>query len=131
MPKPEECRFAKTHEWMSPKEGNVLVGISDHAQHEITDVVFVELPKVGRKVKAGEACAVVESVKAAFDIYAPVSGEVVAVNSDLSKDPSVVNSSPHEKGWFFELKPSDAKETDKLMDFTAYKEFIKTADAHS
>lgn len=131
MPKPQDCRFAKTHEWMCPKGGNILVGISDHAQHEITDVVFVELPKVGRKVKAGEACAVVESVKAAFDIYAPVSGEVIAVNSDLSKDPAVVNTSPHDKGWFFELKPSDAKEGEKLMDFAAYQEFIKTADAHS
>ena len=131
MPKPEQCRFAKSHEWACPKGGNVLVGISDHAQHEITDVVFVELPKIGRKVKAGEACAVVESVKAAFDIYAPVSGEIVAVNADLSKDPAIVNTSPHEQGWFFELKPADPKESDGLMDLAAYQEFIKTADAHS
>ena len=125
MPKPEQCRFAKSHEWACPKGGNVLVGISDHAQHEITDVVFVELPKVGRKVTAGEACAVVESVKAAFDIYAPVSGEIVAVNAELSKDPAIVNNSPHEQGWFFELKPVDPKESDRLMDFSAYEEFIK------
>lgn len=131
MPKQEQCRFAKTHEWTCAKGVDFLIGISDHAQHEITDVVFVELPKVGRKLKAGEACAVVESVKAAFDIYAPLSGEIVAVNADLAKDPALVNASPHDKGWFFELKPSDPKENEKLMDFSAYQEFIKTADAHS
>lgn len=128
MPKPEECRFAKTHEWACPKGGNILVGISDHAQHEITDVVFVELPKIGRKIKAGEACAVVESVKAAFDIYAPASGEIVSVNGELAKDPAIVNSSPHDKGWFFEIKASDLKELERLMDYAAYQDSFKTAD---
>src|SRR5271170_7341988 len=112
MPTVEKCRFAKTHEWAFPKGEGYVVGISDHAQREITDVVFVELPKVGRKLKAGEACAVVESVKAAFDIYAPISGEVVAANLDLAKDPSLVNQSPYDKGWFFEIKAVDPKEWD-------------------
>jgi glycine cleavage system H protein len=126
----EQCRFAKTHEWALPKTGKYLVGISDHAQHEITDVVHVELPKVGRKVKAGEVCAVVESVKAAFDIYAPISGEVLVVNAELAKDPSLVNQSPYEKGWFFEIKAADPKEWDRLMDNATYQDFIKTANAH-
>lgn len=130
MPTAEQCRFAKTHEWAAPKAGNYIVGISDHAQGEITDVVFVELPKVGRKVKAGEACAVVESVKAAFDIYAPVSGEITAVNPELAKDPALVNHSPYEKGWFFEIKVADSKEWDRLMDNAAYQNFLKTSDAH-
>jgi glycine cleavage system H protein len=131
MPKEDQCRFAKTHEWAYPKGETYLIGISDHAQHEITDVVFVELPKVGRKVKAGEACAVVESVKAAFDIYAPVSGEVAVVNPELIKNPALVNLSPYDKGWFFEIKASDPKELDALMDIASYRNFVKTADAHS
>jgi len=127
MPNPEDCRFAKTHEWIFPAGPSATVGISDHAQHEITDVVFVELPKPGRTVKAGEACAVVESVKAAFDIYAPVSGEVVEVNAALAQDPALVNQSPHDKGWFFRIKMADAKELDSLMDQARYQDFVKAA----
>ncbi|MBI3549326.1 MAG: glycine cleavage system protein GcvH [Elusimicrobia bacterium] len=127
MASPEKCRFAKSHEWVSAEGDKAVVGISDHAQAEITDVVHVELPKPGRKVKAGEACAVVESVKAAFDIYAPVSGEVSEVNGELSKDPSLVNQSPHDKGWFFSIKISDPTEASALMDFSQYQEFLKAA----
>ena len=93
----------------------------------MTDVVFVEVPKQGRKVKAGEACAVVESVKAAFDIYAPVSGEVLEGNAALAQDPSLVNQSPHDKGWLFRLKPSDPKELEGLMNHAQYEDFLKAA----
>jgi glycine cleavage system H protein len=127
MPNPDECRFAKSHEWASAEGDRATIGVSDHAQREITDVVFVELPKPGRKVAAGEPCAVVESVKAAFDIYAPVSGEVVEANNELTKDPALVNQSPYEKGWFFRLKVSDPKELGNLMDHAAYQEFLKAA----
>ena len=127
MPTPESCRFTKSHEWISPAGPSATVGVSDHAQHEMTDVVFVEVPKQGRKVKAGEACAVVESVKAAFDIYAPVSGEVLEGNAALAQDPSLVNQSPHDKGWLFRLKPSDPKELEGLMNHAQYEDFLKAA----
>jgi glycine cleavage system H protein len=127
MPNPESCRFTKSHEWIVAEGDAAVVGLSDHAQKEITDVVFVELPKVGRKLKGGEAAAVVESVKAAFDFFSPVSGEVVGVNPDLSANPALVNQAPHDKGWFFKIKPSDPSELKSLMDFAAYKEFLKTA----
>ncbi len=127
MASPDRCRFAKSHEWVAVEGDTATVGISDHAQREITDVVFVELPKVGRSVKAGEACAVVESVKAAFDIYAPISGTVSSVNPAIVKDPGLVNQSPHDKGWFFTLKPSAPKELDGLMELRQYEDFIKTA----
>ncbi|MBI4425236.1 MAG: glycine cleavage system protein GcvH [Elusimicrobia bacterium] len=127
MPKPENCRYAKSHEWIHAEGAAATVGISDHAQHEITDVVFVELPKPGRKVAAGEACAVVESVKAAFDIYAPVSGLVAEVNQALVQDPALVNQSPHDKGWFFRLTVAEPKELEALMDHAQYQDFLKTA----
>lgn len=122
----EKLRFTKTHEWLR-LEGNAgYVGITDHAQKEITDVVFVELPKIGKEVvKEGEA-AVVESVKAAFSIYAPVSGKIVKANGAVEKDPSLVNKSPYEDGWFFAIEIKDAKEADSLMPYKDYLEFIKT-----
>lgn len=129
MPNPEDFRYLKSHEWASLEGGSAVVGISDHAQHEITDVVFVEMPKVGRQVKQGESCGVIESVKAAFDLYAPLSGEVSAVNDAVVKDPSLVNRSPHKDGWLYKLKASKPEETKALMDFAAYSDFIKTADA--
>ncbi len=130
MPKPESCKYMKSHEWVSLNGGTALVGISDHAQKEITDVVYVELPKLGRKVAQGEACSVIESVKAAFDIYAPVSGEVVAVNEALAKDPGLVNRSAQEEGWLFKIKPGKPDEASGLMDFTQYQEFLKSPAAH-
>lgn len=130
MPKPEKCRYMKSHEWVVIEGAEAVVGISDHAQNEITDVVFVELPKAGRQIKKGEACAVVESVKAAFDIYAPLSGQVTAVNEAVAKDPAIVNRSAQDEGWLYKLKPSNPGELDSLMDYKQYQEFIKSAAAH-
>lgn len=117
---PADLRYAKSHEWIRVTGDRAVVGITDHAQHELTDVVFVELPAVGRKVSAGEACAVVESVKTASDIYSPASGEVVAVNPALANDPSLVNTAPYAGGWFFELKLSNPAEVQALLDAAAY-----------
>ncbi len=127
---PKKLKFMKSHEWLDLNGDRGTTGISDHAQKEITDVVFVELPKVGRQVKQGEACCVVESVKAAFDIYAPVSGEIVAVNEDAVKETALVNTEPFGKGWLFKLKASDLDEASKLMDHAAYTEFLKAEAAH-
>src|SRR5947207_2291959 len=97
---PSDLKYAKSHEWVRVTGDVATVGISDHAQHELTDVVFVELPAMGRKIKAGEACAVVESVKTASDIYSPVSGEVVKTNQGVVDQPALVNSDPYGAGWF-------------------------------
>jgi glycine cleavage system H protein len=118
---PADLKYAKSHEWLRVAGDVATVGITDHAQHELTDVVFVELPAVGRKVKAGEACAVVESVKTASDIYAPVSGEVIEVNKPVTDDPSLVNSAPFAGGWFFKLKLANAAEVGALLTPQAYK----------
>ncbi len=126
MPKNEECRYMKSHEWAYLDGTEALVGISDHAQKEITDIVFVEAPKLGRKVSSGESVATVESVKAAFDIYSPLSGEISAVNPEVSKDPAIVNKDPHGKGWLFRIKPSSKEELNALMDWKQYQEFLKT-----
>lgn len=125
MPKPENSRYLKTHEWACLEGEQASVGISDHAQREITDVVFVELPKVGRRIAQGESVAVVESVKAAFEVYAPISGEVVAVNDEIVRNPALVNESPHERGWFYRVKAAAPKELDSLLDFAGYQEFLK------
>ena len=112
---PADLKYAKSHEWARVSGGVATVGITDHAQHELTDVVFVELPAVGRKVKAGEACAVVESVKTASDIYAPLSGEIVAVNPKAVDSPALVNDQPFGDGWMFQIKLSDANELSSLL----------------
>jgi len=117
-----ELRFAKTHEWIN---SSGQVGISDHAQKEVTDVVFVELPKVGREVKAKGATAVIESVKAAFDIYAPVSGTITKVNEALKNDPGLINKDPYGAGWLFEIKPVNPSEKDTLMTPEQYEKFLK------
>ena len=114
------CRFAKTHEWAFAADGLATVGISDYAQKEISDIVFVELPKAGAQVEQGKPCAVIESVKAAADFYAPVSGEVVAVNDAIVDNPALVNQAPHGDGWFFKIKMSKPAELEALMDFAAY-----------
>ena len=126
MKNPDELKFAKSHEWLA---SDGTVGISDHAQKEITDVVFVELPKVGKDVKAGEAVAVVESVKAAFDIYAPVSGKIAKVNAELSKNPALVNQSPYGNGWLFSIDKSAAGEEKGLMTHQAYQASL-ASDEH-
>ena len=118
---PADLKYAKSHEWLRVAGDVATVGITDHAQHELTDIVFVELPAVGRKVKAGEACAVVESVKTASDIYAPVSGEVIEVNNPVTDDPGMVNGEPFVGGWFFKLKLADAAEVGALLTPEAYK----------
>lgn len=112
---PNDLRYAKSHEWVRLADGIAVVGITDHAQHELTDVVFVELPAVGRQVRAGEACAVVESVKTASDIYSPLSGEVIETNQALPGNPGLVNSAPYGDGWFFKLKASAPAEADGLL----------------
>ena len=127
MSDPAKCRYTKTHEWVALEGSEAVVGVSDHAQHEISDVVFVDLPKPGRKVAQGEAVAVVESVKAAFDIYAPVAGEVAAVNAALTSDPALLNRAPHGEGWLFRLKSADAAQAADLMSKDHYEPFLKTA----
>ena len=116
-----KCRFAKTHEWALAEGGVAAVGISDYAQKEISDVVFVELPKTGAQVEQGKACAVIESVKAAADFFAPVSGEVAEVNDAIVDNPALVNQSPHGEGWFFKIRMSKPAELDALMDFETYR----------
>lgn len=119
-------RYAKTHEWIRT-EGNIgYVGLSDHAQKEVTDVVYVEVPKTGKAVHAGEEVTTLESVKAAFSIYAPVSGTVVKANIELEKDPGLINRSPYERGWIYALELSDSKELEPLMTEEQYAEYLKT-----
>jgi glycine cleavage system H protein len=121
---PEALRYTASHEWIRTEaDGTVTIGITDHAQEALGDLVFIELPDVGRTVAAEEACAVVESVKAASDIYAPIAGEVVAVNADLPGTPELVNQDAY-AAWLFKLKPADAGAVGKLLDAAAYKATI-------
>ncbi len=117
----ENCKFAKTHEWAFIEGDTAVFGISDHAQSEISDIVFVELPKIGAKVEAGKQCAVIESVKSASDFYAPLSGEVIEVNEAVKADPSIVNKSAHGDGWLFKIKLSNPDEAANLLSFADYK----------
>lgn len=112
---PTDLKYAKSHEWVRVSGDTAVVGITDHAQHELTDIVFVELPAVGRKVKAGEACAVVESVKTASDIYSPVSGEILEMNQAVVDKPELVNTDPHGNGWFYKIKLSQPDEVNALL----------------
>ena len=118
-------RFSKDHEWIRVDGGIGTVGITDHAQSQLGDVVFVEVPEVGRKAASGDAVAVVESVKAASDVFAPVSGEVVEANTELAANFALVNEDAEGKAWFFKIKLSDPAELDKLMDRAAYEAFVK------
>ncbi|MAY38829.1 MULTISPECIES: glycine cleavage system protein GcvH [Spongiibacter] len=118
---PSELKYASSHEWARLEEdGTVTVGITDHAQNSLGDVVFVELPEVGSEYGAGEEAAVVESVKAASDIYAPIAGEVIAVNDALEESPETVNEYPYSDGWFFRLQPSDVSELENLLSAEDY-----------
>ena len=117
-------RYRPSHEWIEIGKSPAAVGITDHAQAELTDIVFVDLPVVGRQVKAGESVAVVESVKAASDIYAPVAGEIVAVNEALNGNPGLVNTDPFTEGWLFQIAPADPAEADTLLDAEAYRALI-------
>jgi len=118
--------FTKDHEWISVEGDSATVGITDYAQAQLGDVVFVEVPPAGTEVAKGKEAAVVESVKAASDVYAPVSGHVIEGNGALEADPALVNTSPEAEGWFFKLKLSDPAELEGLMDADAYKAFVDT-----
>jgi len=120
-----DVRYTKDHEWIRTDGVVATVGITTFAQEHLGDVVFVELPEIGKRVSQGDEAAVIESVKAAAELYAPASGEVVEVNSNLDGDPSLVNSSPNDKGWFIKIKLSDPDQIDGLMDEEAYKSFVE------
>ncbi|KKO45673.1 glycine cleavage system protein H [Arsukibacterium ikkense] len=125
---PTELKYASSHEWVrNDGDGVFTVGITEHAQELLGDMVFVELPEVGASVSQGDDCAVAESVKAASDIYSPLSGEVVAVNDALADSPEQVNASPYTDGWMFKVKASDASELDALLDAAGYKSSIDEA----
>jgi len=122
---PADLKYAKSHEWVRVNGNEAVVGITDHAQQELTDVVFVELPEPGRKLKGGESCAVVESVKTASDIYSPVTGEVIEANKAVVDNPALVNSDPYSKGWFFKLKLSNPAELGSLLTAEQYSNQIE------
>jgi len=122
---PEDLKYTKDHEWVRDNgDGTVTVGITDHAQDSLGDLVFVELPEVGRAVESAEACAVVESVKAASDIYSPLAGEVAEVNETLGDAPESINDDPYGEGWIFKLKVSDAAGIEALLDATDYEAVV-------
>ena len=117
---PEELKYTKSHEWVRVENDMVTIGITDHAQGELTDIVYVELPEVGRKLAKGEQCAVVESVKTASDIYVPLGGEVLEVNTALESAPELVNEDSYKRGWFFKLKPAESLDPSTLLDSSSY-----------
>lgn len=122
---PSELRYTKSHEWIRRMEdGHFEVGITDHAQDQLGDMVFVELPEVGGTINTGDECAVVESVKAASDVYAPLNGEIVEINTDLEDNPGLVNQSPYADGWLYRLMPDDADDWNELLDADAYQELL-------
>lgn len=124
--KSSDKRYTKEHEWVSLDGDIVTIGVTDHAQEQLGDVVFVELPELNREVAAGEACAVVESVKAASDVYAPLSGKVVEINQAVIDDPALVNSDAEGEGWFLRLEIDDTDAFEALMDDDAYSEYLET-----
>ena len=118
---PNNLKFLESHEWARVEEdGTVTVGISDHAQELLGDIVFVELPEVGKEISQSADIAIVESVKAASDVYSPLSGEVTEINEALNDNPGIINTSPYDDGWFFKIKPQDISEMEKLLDAGAY-----------
>jgi len=126
---PAELKYSKSHEWVRREsDGSVTVGITDHAQDLLGDMVFVELPEPGKELQAGQECAVVESVKAASDVYSPISGEVVAVNEAISDSPELVNKEPYGEGWMMRIKPAAAADVDALMDADAYQALIDSEE---
>lgn len=124
---PEDLKYTKTHEWVRlESNGDVTIGITDHAQGLLGDMVFIELPEVGDNFSAGDDCAVVESVKAASDVYCPIAGEITEVNSELSETPEMVNKEPFGTGWLYRIKPADSHDLDELLDASAYKELAES-----
>jgi glycine cleavage system H protein len=123
---PNDLKYTSTHEWVKlDDEGHATVGITDHAQHLLGDMVYIELPHLEANISAGDECAVLESVKAAADFYTPLSGEVVAVNEDLAESPGLVNSAPYDKGWIMKLRIQDDSELSKLLDADAYNKEVE------
>lgn len=122
---PEELKYTETHEWVKMEGGVAVIGISDHAQDSLGDITFVELPKTGTLLEKGKECGVIESVKAASDIYSPVGGEVVEINEELESEPEKINHSPYEAGWLYKVKGVDTTALDSLMDADAYKQFLE------
>ena len=120
----DDLKYTDNHEWIKSQGDKVVVGITDHAQSELTDIVFIELPEVGKEVKKGDELCVVESVKSVSEIYAPVSGKIIKVNAQLEDAPESVNSSPYEEGWLVELEVADKSEINSLMDAESYKKII-------
>lgn len=121
---PEKLRYTEDHEWVGEHDGKVIVGITEYAQEQLGDITYVELPRAGRKVKANEEAAVVESVKAASDVFAPVTGTIIEINEELETEPELVNKDPYGKGWFFKMNNVDKAEVDHLMNAAAYKAFV-------
>ena len=122
---PADLRYAKSHEWLKPEsDGTVTVGITDYAQNSLGDITYVQLPKVGAALKAGETFGVVESVKAASDLYAPIAGTVLAINGSLDSAPETVNRAPYSEGWMLKMKPADAAAVAALLDATAYAKVV-------
>jgi glycine cleavage system H protein len=122
----DQVRYTKTHEWVRRDGAEAVIGISDYAQNKLSDVVYVELPAPGKEVHAGTACLVIESVKAAEEVFAPVSGSVSGCNEKLEKSPELVNTDPFGEGWLVRVKLTDAKELDSLMDGAAYRAYVQT-----
>lgn len=126
---PSELKYAQSHEWIrSEGNGEYTIGITEHAQELLGDMVFVDLPDVGREVTAGDDCAVAESVKATSDIYAPLSGEIIAVNEELEGSPELVNSAPYGEGWLFRIKANNESELDGLLDAAGYQELVDSEE---
>jgi glycine cleavage system H protein len=124
---PADLRYAKTHEWVRlDDDGSITVGITDNAQEQLGDMVYIEVPDVGKIVKAAQPCAVVESVKAASDVYAPVAGEIVEVNTGLGDSPETVNQDAYGEGWMFRMRPSDRVQLNQLLDAAAYEAFLES-----
>jgi len=123
---PNDLKYSKSHEWVKVDGDSAKVGITHHAQDTLGDITFVELPKIGASVKNGAEAGVIESVKAASDLYSPVTGEVTSVNSDLESAPETINSDPYGKGWLYTVKISDKSEIDALMDAAAYEKYLET-----
>lgn len=121
----EDLRYTEAHEWLKIQNNIAIIGITDHAQAELTDIVFVELPEIGKEVKKGEELCVVESVKSVSEIYSPISGKVVDVNKKLDDSPEVINESPYDDGWLVKLEIEDKSEIDSLLDTKLYKQILK------
>jgi glycine cleavage system H protein len=126
IPTPTDRKFSTSHEWVKIDGLFAVVGISDHAQETLGDITFIELPSIGKKTVKSESCSVIESVKAASDIYAPVSGEIAEVNTELETHPEIINKDPYGAGWFFKIKNSNSQDTNGLLDAAAYDAFVES-----